>query len=329
MIFIGIEIGAKKCAVTLGSVSKENIKILYKCNIHLTREYPVHGMLEALVADVKECIEVASTNYDKKVMGIGISCCGPVDSKNGIILSPPNLPFWEHVEIRSFIETRTGLKTWLCNDANACALAEWKYGAGKDASNMIFITFNTGLGAGLILNNQLFIGANDMAGEIGHIRLADYGPVGGGKAGSFEGFCSSGGIVSLVKAKAMEKLQMGESPSICPDMESLAEINADTVRIAADENDEIVLEVLKTVGYQLGKGLSMMVDLLNPEKVVIGGIFIKFYDKIWPYTKEMLQKESLFRSLRQCQVVPASFSGSVGNIAALLVGQYNWMTENE
>jgi len=85
------------------------------------------------------------------------------------------------------------------NDANACALAEWKFGAGKDTRNMVFMTFGTGLGAGLILDGKLYTGTNDNAGELGHIRLEDYGPVGYGKAGSFEGFCSGGGIRQLAQ----------------------------------------------------------------------------------------------------------------------------------
>ena len=107
------------------------------------------------------------------------------------------------------------------NDANAGAIAEWKYGAGKGYNNLIFLTFGTGMGAGLILNGKLYSGTTDLAGEVGHIRLAEMGPVGFGKAGSFEGFCSGGGIAQLAQIKVREKLQMGEKVSFCESIDDL------------------------------------------------------------------------------------------------------------
>lgn len=149
-----------------------------------------------------------------KFVPSGISCGGPLDSKTGVILSPPNLPGWDHIEItRHFTET-LGVPARLINDANASALAEWKYGAGVGTQNMIFLTFGTGLGAGLVLNGALFEGTNGMAGEIGHMRLAAFGPSGYGKCGSFEGFCSGAGIAELARGFARETLQRGEKVGV-------------------------------------------------------------------------------------------------------------------
>ena len=128
------------------------------------------------------------------ISAIGISCGGPLNSKKGVILSPPNLPGWDNIEIVNIIKDRLDVPAKLQNDANACALAEWKYGAGRGSNNMIFLTFGTGFGAGLILDGRLYNGVNCMSGEIGHVRLTEYGPVGYGKAGSCEGYCSGGGI---------------------------------------------------------------------------------------------------------------------------------------
>lgn len=119
---------------------------------------------------------------------VGISCGGPLNSTAGIIEGPPNLPGWNNVKIADILTSHYGVFASLQNDANACAVAEWKFGAGKGAQNMIFLTFGTGLGAGLILNGRLYSGTNDNAGEIGHIRLEEFGPSGYGKSGSFEGF---------------------------------------------------------------------------------------------------------------------------------------------
>ena len=118
---------------------------------------------------------------------IGISCGGPLDSKKGMIYSPPNLPGWDKCLLQRYLQMKFGVETALQNDANACALAEWLMGAGRGTSNMVFLTFGTGMGGGLILNGRLYSGTNDLGGEVGHIRLAKDGPVGFGKAGSFEG----------------------------------------------------------------------------------------------------------------------------------------------
>lgn len=131
------------------------------------------------------------------------------------------------------LSERTGLPAWLCNDANAGALAEWQYGAGRGCRDLVFLTFGTGLGAGLILGGRLYEGASGMAGELGHIRLETHGPVGYGKAGSFEGFCSGGGIAQLARAFALEELQAGRSPALCPDMAALAALDARRVGEAA------------------------------------------------------------------------------------------------
>ena len=127
-------------------------------------------------------------------VSIGVSCGSPMDSARGIIQEPPNLPGWKDVHITEELTARTGLPAFLCNDANACALAEWRFGAGRGTQNMIFCTFGTGFGAGLILDGKLYAGTNDNAGEIGHVRLDTEGPMGYYKIGSVEGFCSGGGI---------------------------------------------------------------------------------------------------------------------------------------
>lgn len=246
-----------------------------------------------------------------------------MDSRRGVILSPPNLPGWDKIPVTEYFRRETGLPAWLCNDANACALAEWKLGAGKGTSNMIFITFGTGLGAGLILDNRLYAGPNDMAGEIGHIRLSDYGPTGYGKMGSFEGFCSGGGIAQLAQSMLREELQMGRSPALCSSLGELGKITAAKVGAAAKSGDPLALEVLKRVGLQLGKGLSVLMDILNPECIVIGSIFVRNYEEIWPFAREVIERETLPVTREACRIVPSLLSESVGDIAGLVVAGYH------
>lgn len=191
MYLAGVDIGGTKCAACIGRADGEQVEVLCRAVPRATREYTPAGMLEALAGDLRDCL--AALPAWERAEGIGISCGGPLDSRAGIVLSPPNLSGWDAVPAAKILSERTGLPAWLCNDANAGALAEWQYGAGRGCRDLVFLTFGTGLGAGLILGGRLYEGASGMAGELGHIRLEAHGPVGYGKAGSFEGFCSGGG----------------------------------------------------------------------------------------------------------------------------------------
>ena len=320
---LGIDIGGTKCAVILGRVCSSNItmeildKIIFPTGVQKTSGYTLDKITESLENILnKNCIGI------NEVEGIGISCGGPLDSKMGIIMSPPNLYGWDNVHITEIFENRFGVRTKLLNDANACALAEWKFGAARGCRNVIFLTFGTGMGAGLILDGRLYSGTNDMAGEAGHIRLDVNGPVGYGKSGSFEGFCSGGGIAQLARAKALEKLQMGEKVSFCDGIDKLGEINARTVGNAAESGDELAREIYRTSGFYLGKGLSILIDILNPEIIVIGSIFARSRELLWNAAAEILDRECLSRSLKECRIVPAALGENIGDYAALAAALY-------
>ena len=212
----------------------------------------------------------------------------------------------------------------LQNDANAGAVAEWKYGAGKAVQSLIFLTFGTGLGAGLILDGRLYSGCCDLAGECGHIRLAPFGPVGFGKAGSFEGFCSGGGIAQLAAVRAKEALQRGERVPWCPTQADLPSITAKTVGIAADEGDPLARAIYFECGSWLGRGLALLVDLLNPERIVIGSIFARSETWIRPAMEESLRREAIPAAAAHCRIVPAQLGEKIGDYAALALamGEY-------
>ena len=175
-MFVGIDIGGTKCSITLGKEIDGGIEIINKIKFN-TCDYKSP---ENAIAKMDQIIDTFDLS---EVKAIGISCGGPLNSKTGTILSPPNLPGWDDVAITKHFETKYNIRTFLQNDANACAIAEWKYGAGVGTENMVFFTFGTGLGAGFILDSKIYCGASDMAGEAGHIRLEPFGPVGYGKAG--------------------------------------------------------------------------------------------------------------------------------------------------
>jgi len=314
MYYIGIDIGGTKCAVTLGNYTDGKMDISAKDKFD-TCGTP-YEVLQEFVNRIDKILAEKNLKYSD-ICSMGISCGGPLDPKNGVILSPPNLPGWDKIEAVKFFTEKTGIKTILENDANACAIAEWQLGAGRGFDNVIFLTFGTGLGAGLILDGKLYSGSNGNAGEAGHMRLADFGPSGYGKAGSFEGFCSGKGIAQIGRTLAIEALQNGTQPMFCKSMDELDTITAKTVADAADAGDETAKEVYRISGRRLGQGLSVLVDILNPQRIIIGSIFARSKHLLFEECDKVMRRECLPLSYDVCKVVPAQLAENVGDYAAL------------
>ena len=310
MYVLGFDIGGTKCAVITAEVSGGDIRLLKKEKCPTDLSVPPEKMIEKLVL-------MADGILERNPDAIGISCGGPLDSKKGIIMSPPNLTGWDDVAIVDIIEAHYSVRPKLQNDANACALAEWRFGAGKGCENMVFLTFGTGLGAGLILGGRLYEGTNGNAGEVGHIRLAPEGPVGFGKKGSFEGFCSGGGIAQLGFSMAQDARSNGKEPLYFKDGASQKDVSAASVSNAARAGDETAREVYRESGRYLGRGLSVLIDILNPERIVIGSIFARSGDLLWEDAKREIEKEALGVSAACCEVVPAALGENIGDYAAI------------
>jgi glucokinase len=324
---LGIDIGGTKCAVTLGQTTADaGIAILAKTSFATPPNAP-DGTLDRIVQSCRTL--VAQQNLAlADVAGIGISCGGPLDSRRGLILSPPNLIGWDRVPVVDRLATALGRRPTLQNDANACAVAEWRYGAGRGLENLVFLTFGTGLGAGLILNGQLYSGTNDMAGEVGHIRLETTGPVGYGKAGSFEGFCSGGGIAQLATTMVLERLQRGEKVAFCPTLDALATLDARTVGDYAEAGDPLAQAIYRRSGEYLGRGLAVLIDILNPQAIIIGSIFARRTALLWDAAAAVIEQEALGLARNVCQVRPAALGEQLGDYAALALAAYGLETRN-
>lgn len=306
--YLGFDIGGTKCAVSLGGVGPKGIHVLSR------KEVPTGKNPWKTLKQFSPYIYEYIQKYPIK--RVGVSCGGPLNSDMGVILCPPNLPGWENFPIVDYIWTEYGLKARLENDANACAIAEWKFGAGSGTKNMIFLTFGTGLGAGLILDGKLYSGTNGNAGELGHIRLARSGPIGFGKKGSFEGFCSGGGIARLAIQMAKAEKQI---PACIIEMGGYEKITTKALSQFAFSGDDFAKKVFAKSGKMLGKGLSALIDILNPERIVLGGVFMRSGELLIPSMQSELMREALRCSLDVCKIVPAKLSENVGDIAAISV----------
>jgi len=314
MLYAGFDIGGTKCAVTLGRSNGTDMQILER------REIPTPGTwIEAMEAMFLR-VEEMQSKIGEPLDAAGFSCGGPLDAVRGVVLSPPNLPNWDGVPVTDMASERLGVPAFLENDANACALAEWRWGAGRGTKNMAFLTFGTGLGAGLILDGRLYRGTNGNAGEIGHMRLSPFGPSGYGKEGSFEGFCSGAGIAQLAGTLGRRAIQNGRKPSYY--LGGWDVVTTKQVAAAAKKGDPTAIEVFEKCGEKLGEGLSLMIDMLNPERIVIGSVFARCEDLIRPAMERVMARESLSPSLAVASVVPAMLGEQIGDYAALCVAEY-------
>ena len=293
---IGLDIGGTKCAISSG-VSRDG-----KIDILSREEFPTAGLSWQQVLDeFAKRIEKLLDSRHTTLSSIGISCGGPLDSRRGVIMSPPNLPGWDDVPVVRFFEDRFHVPTAVQNDANACALAEYLYGSGRGVKNLVFMTFGTGLGAGIVIDGKLYSGANDNAGEIGHIRLAPTGPLGYNKEGSAEGFCSGAGIARLAKIRKGLDL-------------TTKEIFA---RVRAGDAD--CIEVFRESAEKLATVLAFTIDILNPDVIALGGVFMRNADLFMPIVEPILEQEALPLALRACRIVPAELGENIGDYAALAV----------
>ena len=316
MHIVGFDIGGTKCAVLLCRLEGETVVWKDRLEIRTTSDWK--GVLDALCGHGERLLEVHGVS--RSDCCIGISCGGPLSPDLTVINSPPNLPGWVQVPIVDYLSEKLKMPARMLNDADACALAEWKYGAGKGSRHMIFLTFGTGLGAGLILNGRLYTGACGMAGEAGHVRIEEDGPVGYGKAGSLEGFCSGGGIrqMAVKKAEQMEK-EGGRASFQTGDKE---DIKAKDVAEAARAGHEDAIELLRESGAYFGKGLSILIDILNPEVIVAGSIYARSHEFLEAAMWEEIHREALASSAAACRVVPAQLGEKIGDYGAVMAAVY-------
>jgi glucokinase len=302
--YIALDIGGTKTAVSLW---EGETTLLQKIQFP-TPLSPQETLAKAV--DALERAIGALAIQRSRLAALGISCGGPLDSERGLILSPPNLPGWDAIPVVSLLREKTGLPCFLENDANACALAEWRWGAGRGYRDMAFLTFGTGLGCGLILNGSLYRGAGDLAGEVGHIRIAEDGPEGYGKRGSWEGYCSGGGLTRLY-AEFTGRTETGKR--ICE---------------AAEAGEADALKVIDRCAFYLGRGLSLLIDILNPQCIVIGSIFVRSEGLFRARMESIVEREALAASRRQCVIVPARLGELLGDKAALGVALNGLEKEN-
>ena len=301
---IGIDVGGTKTAVVEGT---RQAQIMQRYEMPTEARRPFDATFPQVVSLVERALEEAM-RAGHVVGAISVSVGGPLRIREGVLIDPPHLPGWHGVRLKDRLEEHfPGYPICIEHDGNAGALAEFRFGIGRrrrDLRHLIFLTFGTGLGAGLIINGQVLHGASDTAGEVGHWRLARDGPIGFGKAGSWEGFASGAGLVHLAR-ELFPARWTSETPI------------SDLVD-AMLANDEDALAVAREVGTWMGRGMALLIDALNPQVIVLGSLAVALGERVLGSARQALAEEALPQAVAACEIVPSVLGKRIGDVAALM-----------
>lgn len=313
-LWAGVDIGGTKTAVVISSKPPQ---LLGRIEFATLPALGPEQAIERIVGGLRILLAEAAGD-GAALVSVGVSCGGPLDAERGVIQAPPNLWTWTDVPIREILHREFGCPVHLENDANAGAMAEHRFGAGRGTRNMVFLTMGTGLGGGIILNGEIYRGTSGMAGEIGHVRLTEDGPVGYFKAGSAEGWASGGGLAQTAIVAARKAQELGEA-SVLAELANAGLLTAKDVGQAAKDGDALACRLLRECGEKLGLALAILVDILNPERIVIGGLALRLGDLLLEPARRKLAEEALEPAAAVCRIVPAELGERIGDVAALCV----------
>jgi len=261
---------------------------------------------------IRRLIAIGRDLAGEEAVACGIACGGPLSSRDGLILSPPNLPGWDRVPIVAMVREALGVPAALENNANASAVAEWRWGLNREVDDLVFLTCGTGMGAGIILGGQLVRGKQDLAGEIGHVRLLEDGPVGYWKAGSVEGLTSGRALGELAKRRLADPHAPSRLDRFAPE-----EITGKAVTGAAIDGDALALEVVRRLGEFLGRTCAILIDLLNPQRISLGDQARRLGRLLLEPVREAARREALPAAFEACVIDQAVLGERIHDLAAL------------
>jgi len=300
-LILGFDIGGTKIGVVLGTLEGE---ILDRMESPTPVDKPFETAFEQMITMASQLLSTLESRGLSYPQAVSAAVGGPLDIERGIIYSPPHLPTWERVPLKERLSNHFQLPVFVEHDGNAGALAEHYFGAGRGVENLVYLTMGTGIGAGIIMDGKVLHGTNGLAGEVGHIRLADQGPVEYDKAGSWESFCSGAGIANLARHR---------DPDTWPAGTPTREIVESAV--AGDPN---ACRLIEEVGEWLGKGIAILVDTLNPELIVIGTLGIVLGDLLLEPARNVLRLEALPQAVSVCRIAPAQLESDLSSVSALV-----------
>jgi glucokinase len=301
---IGLDIGGTKTACIEGT---SDAQILRRIEMPTQADRPFAEAFPEIVGHVESLI-AASNREGRSPVALSVSIGGPLRIQEGFLIDPPHLHGWHNLPLKARLsQAFPRFPVFIEHDGNAGALAEFHFGVGKSRPNLqhlIFLTFGTGIGAGFIVNGQILRGATDTAGEVGHWRLADDGPLGFGKRGSWESFASGAGLIEL--AAQMFPARWNSQTPISALVHAMV------------ENDGQALQVAEVAGTWMGRGLALLIDALNPQVIVLGSLGVVLGERIFAAARKVIAAEALPQAAAACELLPCALGKQIGDVAALM-----------
>ncbi len=313
-LFAGVDLGGTKILVL---IADEAGQVLGSERVPtLATQGP-----EAVIGRIVEAVRAAADGAKVALSDIratGVSAPGPIDDEKGIVTDPPNLPGWHNVPLARILHERLGVRTVLENDANCAGVGEHNFGAGRGYRHMLYITISTGIGGGVIIDNELYVGASGAAGEVGHIGVSVTGPTcGAGHVGCLEAFASG----TAIAARAREAIAAGGLPRTARIAEHNPPLSAETVYLAGQQGEAEATAIIETAGRYLGIGLASLINAFNPEAIVLGGGLTHMGDTILGPAVETARTRSFAQSFTDVRIVEGELGDQAAALGAIAVAR--------
>jgi glucokinase len=313
-LVVGVDLGGT--SIVVGTVPEDG-SALYG---FATQPTPVQAGPDAVADRMVELIRLSIDATRRElgsgieVAGVGVGAPGPLDTARGIVIVAPNLG-WKDMPLRDHVAQATGLPATLENDANCATLGEWWRGAAQGARFVAGITIGTGIGGGIVLDGRIYHGASDVAAEFGHTTIDVTGRLCKcGNYGCLEAYASGPAIA----ARAVEEIQAGTPTAIPRYVEGdLAQITAQTVYQAANDGDELALEVVRDTVRFLGAGVANLVNILNPDVIVLAGGVTQAGDRLFAPLRLEVKRRAFRPAVEACRIVPGALPGTAGVYGAV------------
>ena len=309
-LILGIDLGGTKI---LASVITSQGEMLSRDHSVTPAAEGPEGVIPAIHASAERALEGASILMDR-VSAVGVGAPGLADTEAGILYTSPNLPGWKDVPLRDILQEKFKKRAFLINDGNAAALGEYYFGAAKGTSHFIYVTISTGIGGGIVVDGKVLHGSRGFAGEIGHMTIADKGPpCHCGNRGCWEALASG---TALAKA-ARKRIKMGADTTILSFAEGeIDKVTAQTVQSAAEKGDSLANQLILKTAYYFGVGLANLINIFNPEMIVIGGGLSNMGNRLLKPAYEVAQERAFDRAYRAVRFVRAALGRNSGVLGA-------------
>ena len=309
-VVLGVDLGGT--AIKTAIVSRDK-KVLSKSSRPTNADGGPDAVLDTIAQGVQELIDTAEIAHED-IIAIGVGSPGPLNWQTGIVYETPNLPGWHNVPLVDELEERTGLRALLDNDANAACYGEFWLGAGQGAQSLAVLTLGTGIGGGIVINGKLLRGIDGTAAELGHLKIQRDGRrCGCGARGCLEAYASVTGMVRT----AVEGLEAGKPSTLNALCKSNHEnIAGKMIAQSAEAGDDFARWVFKETATWLGLGIASLINLQNPERIILCGGMVAAGDLLFDTARQVAQENAFDVPAKRCQILPAGLGEDAGVIGA-------------